>query len=346
MKEQTTPDVYCTFQEASEHKFAGHPESPQRTTSMGAWIDSPPYPNMKWLPYEPAKESDVVLVHHHGMLSELRAESQRGPHIVEHAPTYVTESSFQDSLGAVGATLAVSRRIIAEGEGFGFAIVRPPGHHADQKTAMGFCLLNNIAIAVSDAIASGLKKAVIIDFDAHHGNGTQNIFKATPEVSYLSLHERGIYPGTGGLESASHTHGRIINIPLPAFAGNKAFLRVIDEIVEPWIANFQPEMVFVSAGFDAHFSDPLTSLTLDTKGFYAITSRLVKISERYAGGRLMFVLEGGYDPIALKDNVQACLAAMCSQTAFPDHYGKAPGVNPEIDSLIEKLHKYIQIKEN
>jgi acetoin utilization deacetylase AcuC-like enzyme len=345
MRKNLSPKVYCTYQEAPQHHFPDHPESPQRINALGVWMDSPPYPEMEWLPYDAARKGEVALVHHHSLLAEIKAESQQGSHEFEPAPTYVTETSYQDALGAAGATLRVSRQIIADGIGRGFAMIRPPGHHADAQNAMGFCLLNNIAIAAADAVASGLGKVAIIDFDAHHGNGTQAIFWDTPEVGFFSTHESGIYPGTGRLEEAPHARGRIINCPLPVFAGDDAFRRIIDEVVEPWLTQFQPEMIFISAGFDAHFSDPLTSLTLDTKGFYMLARRLIGFADKYAGSKIMFVLEGGYDPNALEDNIQACLAAMCGRTEFSDHYGKAPDVNPKVDTLIEKLRQLHQLKE-
>jgi len=345
MDRQNTPKVYCTYQEALEHRFPNHPESPQRITSLRAWLDSPPYPEIEWLPFETAMEGEVALAHRQVLLDEIKTECRKGPHEFEPAPTYVTKTSYRDALGAAGATLTVCRRIVAEGNGRGFAIVRPPGHHADAETAMGFCLLNNVAIAAADAVARGLGKVAIVDFDAHHGNGTQAIFRDTPEVGFLSTHEDGIYPGTGRLDDAPHARGRIINCPLPAFAGDAAFQRVLDEVVEPWLAAFRPEMIFVSAGFDAHFSDPLTTLTLDTKGYFMLAKRLVSFADRYSGGRIMFILEGGYDPKALKDNIQACLAAICGRAAYPDHYGEAPGVNPSVDSLISQLQKIHHLKE-
>ena len=210
---------------------------------------------------------------------------------------------------------------------------------------MGFCLLNNIAIAAADAVASGVSPVAIVDFDAHHGNGTQAAFTETQAVSYLSMHEGDIYPGTGAMTSAPQARGRIVNIPMPAFSGNKAFQQVLDQIVIPILEKQKPEMIYVSAGFDAHFSDPLTTLTLDTKGYFMLAERLMKVADAVSGGRIMFVLEGGYDPIAVKDNIQACLAAMSGHTDYPDHYGKAPAVASEMDSLIDDLREMHAIKE-
>lgn len=304
---------------------------------MGEWLKQPPYPEIQWLDFEPAEEGEVALVHRRGLLEFLKSESQQGPHEFEPAPSYVTTTSYQDALGAVGASLAVSRRILSEESGRGFAIVRPPGHHAEPSSSMGFCLLNNVAVAAADAVASGLSEVAIVDIDAHHGNGTQAAFWETPEVGYLSTHEGDGYPGTGQVGSAPHARGRIINIPLPSFTGNAAFKKILEGVVEPWLAHLQPEMIFVSAGYDGHFSDPLTTLTLDTRGYFEITRTLVRLAEAYCHGRIMFVLEGGYDPQALKDNVQACLAGLIGREDFIDRYGKGPGVTRGVDALIQEI---------
>ncbi len=332
--------VYCTYQDAPEHFYPGHPESPKRMQNMGEWLVNPPYSQIQWLDIVPAAEKDICLIHPASLLAELRTECELGSHQFEPAPSYITPKSYQAALGAVGATLTISRKIISEGRGRGFAIVRPPGHHAEPETPMGFCLLNNIAIAAADAVASGLGKVAIFDFDAHHGNGTEAAFWETEQVAYCSTHETGIYPGTGCLDGAPHARGRIVDIPLPAFSGNTTFKLVRQDIVRPWMEKNQPEMLFVSAGYDAHFSDPLTSLTLDTRGFYDMTRTLVDLAEEYCGGKIMFVLEGGYDPIALKDNVQSSLAAISGQTEYPDHYGKGPDVNVNIEPEIEEIRTY------
>lgn len=313
---------------------------------MGNWQAESPYPEIRWLDFAPAATADVILVHRPALVEVLKAECAGGPHEFEPAPSYVTEQSFAAALGAVGATLAVSRKIIAEGKGRGFAIVRPPGHHAEPDHAMGFCLLNNVAIAAADAVASGLGKVAIFDWDAHHGNGTEAAFWETPDVAFCSTHEGGIYPGTGAVRSAPQARGRIVDVPVPAFSGDAAFAQIVERVVRPWLAAFQPEMLFVSAGFDAHFSDPLTTLALDTQGYYTITQKLIALAEEYCQGRIMFVLEGGYDPVALRDNIQAVLAAFCGQAAYPDHYGKGPGVHVEIDPLIEDVRSLHHIKEN
>ena len=345
MEKKVKRKVYCTFQEATEHHFPGHPESPLRIQALRGWIDSPPYPEIEWLDYSPAEESDVILIHDKQFLAALEIESRQGSHEFEPSPTYVTESSYRDALGAAGATLTVSRRILSEGSGAGFAIVRPPGHHAGFDGPMGFCLLNNIAIAAADAVASGVEKVAIVDLDAHHGNGTQVVFSETQAVSYLSIHEMNTFPSTGMVDSAPQARGRIVNIPMPAFAGNEAYRQVLELVIVPLLTRIKPEMIFVSAGLDAHFSDPLTTLSLDTDGYFMLARRLVGMAEACCEGRIMFVLEGGYDPIAVKDNIQACLAAMSGHSEYPDQYGKAQAVNPDVSSLINTLREVHDIKE-
>jgi acetoin utilization deacetylase AcuC-like enzyme len=332
-------NVICTYCEAPHHRFRGHPESPERIHGLRDWLTQPPYPEMSWLEFRPASEKDVSLIHTQAHLEFLRNECQRGSHQFESSPSYVTGSSYEDALSAVGGTLAVSRKITASDSGRGFAIVRPPGHHATGTQSMGFCLLNNIAIAAADAIASGLTQVAILDFDAHHGNGTEAIFWETPEVGYLSTHEGGIYPGGGQVTSASHARGRIVNIPLPSFSGNKSLKLLTDQVFKPWLEKINPDMLFVSAGYDGHFSDPLTTLTLDTQGYFQLVSDLVQLAEAYCQGRILLVLEGGYDPIAMKDNIQASLAALSGRRDFDDHYGKSPGDQRDIQPLITYIRQ-------
>lgn len=338
-------NVYCTYYDAPGHTFPGHPETPKRIQSLKDWQNSPPFPEIKWLNFKPATESDVTLVHDSSLLTELAEECRRGRHEFEPAPTYVTEGSCDAALTAVGATLSVSRKILSMKTGSGFAIVRPPGHHAEQSESMGFCLLNNIAVAAADALAKGLNKIAIIDIDAHHGNGTQAIFWDTEQVGFLSIQEQDIYPGTGKIDAVTHARGRIISVPVPAFSGNSVFHALMMHVIKPWLLAFEPEMIFVSAGFDAHFSDPLTTLTLDTEGYFQITRILVELADELCEGRLMYVLEGGYDPIAMKDNIEACLAAMCGHSYHHDHYGKSPELTIGVSELIHQLIHLHHIQE-
>ncbi len=346
--EKMKPDqhtVYCTFCDAPEHVYPGHPDHPGRLQPMRAWLEAPPYPEITWLDYKPAPEEAILRVHHPALLDRLQQSSRSGPREIDPSPTYVTKGSYQAARQAAGATLALSRRFLTDGQGRGFAIIRPPGHHAEPNRATGFCLLNNIAIAAADAIASGIRKVAIVDFDAHHGNGTQAAFYNIPQVGYLSIHEENLYPGTGRLNSAPDAHGRIINVPLPPFANRAVFLGIFQNIVTPWLRKFGAEMLLVSAGFDTHFSDPLTTTTLDTCAFYEISQLLIELAEAYCQDRILFVLEGGYDPLALQDNVQACLAALCGRSTFPNRFGNAPDGYAQITVNINHIQALHHLSE-
>ncbi|MBG0771646.1 MAG: histone deacetylase, partial [Anaerolineaceae bacterium] len=295
--------------------------------------------------YEPARMGDLILGHSQKMIEYLQVACGQGPQEIEQAPTFVTPASFQAALGAAGATLAVSRKVLDEGTGRGFAIVRPPGHHATHDQAMGFCLFNNLAIAAADAVISGVGKVAIFDFDAHHGNGIEDIFWNTEQVGYCSIHEQGLYPGTGQVEAAPHARGRLVNLPIPAFSGTPVFDRIFEQVVEPWLRAFQPEMLFIAAGYDAHFSDPLTSLTVNTQSYFGLTQKLIRLADELTDGKIIFALEGGYDALALSDNLQASLAALCGVSDFPDHYGKGPDQSRDVAALIETIRKYHFLQE-
>ncbi len=330
-------DVFCTYVKSPEHAMPGHPESPDRICGLEAWLETPPYPEIVWLDAAPAADEAILRVHQPVLLADLREESRQGPHEFEPSPSYITPESLQAAYHAAGGTLAVSRKILEKGRGRGFAIVRPPGHHAEADLSMGFCLLNNIAIAAADALARGLRRVAIFDFDAHHGNGTAEIFWDAPDAAYFSIHESQIYPGSGGLLDAPHARGRILNAPLPHLAGGEAINQVVRAVAEPWLRHFQPEMLFVSAGYDAHFSDPLTSLRMDTRGFYTLSRQLVDLAEAYCQGRILFALEGGYDPVAVKEGIQASLAALSDHETYPDYSDRMSEEPISVEPLIQTL---------
>jgi acetoin utilization deacetylase AcuC-like enzyme len=218
-----------------------------------------------------------------------------------------------------------------------FAIVRPPGHHAEPHRAMGFCIFNNIAIAAQEALAHGMERVMVIDYDAHHGNGTQEACLNDDRFGFISTHQWGIYPGSGWVDDAPHATGRLINVPLHSRAGDKTFARIQDAIFEPAVKKFKPQMLFVSAGFDAHWTDPLTSLGVSTQGFFDMSKKLVELANKHCSGRIVFVLEGGYDPQNVAHGVDAVFGALTDSQLKFEAQDPSPHAEPDHESRIAEI---------
>ena len=283
-----------------------------------------------------ATMDEVLRIHAGGMLKSLAEACGRGDTIIDPAPTYVTSQSLTSALRAAGGAIDCVRQVWRGDATAGFAIVRPPGHHAEPHRSMGFCLLNNIAIAAADSLAQGAQRVAIVDFDAHHGNGTQAAFEAEARVAFLSMHQWGIYPGTGWYEEAPHARARIVNVPLPAMSGDKTYEHVGDSVLTPWIDGFRPELILVSAGFDAHWNDPITTLGLTESGFHALSRRLVQLAGEYCQGRIVFVLEGGYEALNVARGAMGVFAAL-TDSAFEAQADICPYMDPEPLELIQRI---------
>jgi acetoin utilization deacetylase AcuC-like enzyme len=327
-----------TFAPAPEHQFPDHPEHPGRLDRL----DMASIPRIAAIPFSTAKVDEVGRVHTAEMIEQLESACAEGAGIIDFAPTFVTVKSFESALLAAGATLAATRAVAKGDAKNAFAIVRPPGHHAEPERAMGFCLFNNIAIAAQDALASGIERVLVVDYDAHHGNGTEKAFWNEPCAGYFSTHQENIYPGSGFLKSAPHARGRIADFPLPAYSGDQDFAQIVDLALAPLVKNFNPGLILVSAGFDAHWSDPLTSLGLSTAGYYAISKKLVDLANETCNGKIVFVLEGGYDPQNVANGVQAVFAALTGNappqvndlSLYPE-----PDLSERVDAFL-KWHGY------
>ena len=326
-----------TFAPASAHQYPGHPEHPERLDMLE--FDS--IPGIQALPFSAATRAEVERVHTAGMLDRLESTCQRGGNVIDMAPTYVTSASYHAAFLAAGACRDAVRAVLADSPQArnAFAIVRPPGHHAEPERAMGFCLLNNVAIASLDALASGVERVMVVDYDAHHGNGTEKAFWNNPRAGYFSTHQENIYPGTGRLEDAPHARGRLANFPLPAYSGDACFSQIFDQALEPLLKAFQPGIILVSAGFDAHWNDPLTSLGLSTAGFLEISKKLVALANELCAGKIVFMLEGGYDPQNLANGVRAVFGALTGQAPLPvADRSKHP--EPDISRRIDSFRKW------
>ena len=343
-----------TFIPSREHEYPDHPERPGRLDVLEPLLHSR-IAGAEKIEAAHATHEEVARVHQPQLIKAIEEVCRQGPGIIDHAPTYVTQTSYQDALLAAGGVIACTRAVLNGDAKNAFAIVRPPGHHAEPDRSMGFCIFNNIAIAAREALvrADGhpsLQRVMVIDYDAHHGNGTQAACMDDERFGFISTHQWGIYPGTGWIEDAPHARGRLVNVPLNAFAGDEVFARVADEIFQPVVEKFRPQMLFVSAGFDAHWSDPLTSLGLSTQGFFNISKKLVQLADEYCNGKIVFVLEGGYDPHNVANGAAAVFDALTNSTlpaggcAGKEANDPSPHQESDHESRIDEVRKWHGIK--
>jgi acetoin utilization deacetylase AcuC-like enzyme len=331
---------------SEHHTFSDHPERPARVAAvLAALAVSPLRERLSRLEPVPATPEQVTRVHMPEYVAALKHAVTGPPHAIEPAPTYVTPQSFDSALLAVGGAIQAVEAALAPpaqpGEVSGaVALVRPPGHHCLPGAAMGFCLLNNVAIAARHAQARGAAKVMIVDIDLHHGNGTQAAFEDDPSVLCLSTHQAGLYPHESGQEremGRGAGEGYTLNVPLPPGAGDQAYERVCEDLIRPAADRFGPDLLLVSAGYDAHWRDPLGNLQLSARGYGHMVQALRNIALHHCGGRIALVLEGGYDLRALPACVLASLGALLGDEALPDPVGPAGHAEPDVRPLISRL---------
>jgi acetoin utilization deacetylase AcuC-like enzyme len=264
----------------------------------------------------PATRNDLLAVHDAQYLDELEAFSRRGGGELD-PDTYVTGTSWDAALRAAGAGLAAVEVLRARGEGVAFVAVRPPGHHAERGRGMGFCLLNNVAVTAA-ALASSGARVVVVDWDVHHGNGTQEIFWDEPDVLYVSTHQWPLYPGTGRPEEVGGVDaiGATLNVPVPPGATGDVLRQAMDDVIAPAVESFRPDWVLVSCGYDAHRADPLAELALSSADFAALARGAAALAP--SPGRLVLFLEGGYDLQAIRRSTAATLGALVGDAAQPE----------------------------
>ncbi|XP_031115694.1 histone deacetylase 14 [Ipomoea triloba] len=279
--------------------------------------------------FRPATIDDITSVHARAYVSGLEKAmdqaSEEGLIFIDGSgPTYATSTTFQESLMAAGAGISVLDSVVAasrvsQDPPVGFALIRPPGHHAIPKGAMGFCVFGNIAIAARYAQrVHGLKRVFIIDFDVHHGNGTNDAFYEDPDVFFLSTHQDGSYPGTGKIDQigAGQGEGSTLNLPLPGGSGDTAMRKVFDDVIVPCAQRFKPDIILVSAGYDAHMLDPLAHLQFTTGTYYMLASNIKQLAKDLCGGRCVFFLEGGYNLDSLSHSVADSFRAFLGEPSL------------------------------
>lgn len=292
----------------------GHPERPARLTSaLSLLAASPWFVELRRIDAHPAELDWIETVHRLDYIRRAAAACAHGEPFLDTPDVAISARSFEVARLAVGAALALADDVAGGLSGNGFGLLRPPGHHAERDAALGFCLFNNIAIVARYLQRHhGLDKIAILDWDVHHGNGTQHCFDEDPSVLYVSLHQYPYYPGTGSASEIGTGRGRgaTLNCPMPAGATDTAYEIAFADQVLPKLAHFRPEAILISAGFDAHRDDPLADVQLSTGCYGWMTARVLEIAEQFAGGRIISLLEGGYHLARTAECIERHLAVL------------------------------------
>ena len=288
-----------------------HPESPERLRAVLTALDGPDFARLEWREAPQAEIADLLRVHPRAHIDRVFSAVPDSGHAALDADTILSPCSATAALHAAGAVTAAVDAVVTGAADNAFCAVRPPGHHAEPQRAMGFCLFNNIAIGAKRAREQyGLARVAVVDFDVHHGNGTQAVFADDAGLFYASTHQYPLYPGTG---AASETGvGNIVNVPLRPMSASQEFRLAMTRTILPALDEFRPEMVLISAGFDAHRSDPLAQLLLEDADYTWATERLLEVARQHAGGRVVAALEGGYNLSALASSTAAHLKVLMS----------------------------------
>jgi len=287
----------------------GHAESPLRLRAVLDALDHDRFAALDRIEAPRATREQLVRVHDADYVERILASAPAEGHLRLDEDTLMSPASAEAALRAAGAAVAAVDAVMSGDGERAFCAVRPPGHHATRDQAMGFCLFNNIAVAAAHALqAHGLKRVAIADFDVHHGNGTQDIFERDPRVLFISSHQLPLYPGTG--QENERGAGNIVNAPLSPGDGSYAFRELWDGALLPRLMAFKPQLVLISAGFDAHRDDPLADLRLGSEDYAWITERLIDVARAHAGGKVVSSLEGGYNLAALASSASAHVAAL------------------------------------
>jgi len=319
----------------------GHPERAERLARIYAALqDQGLMPELTKVPLREARPEELLTTHSPGHLSRVAAtDGEEQVYLDGDTPT--SPRSYKTALVAAGSLLNAVDAVMSGEAANAFALVRPPGHHAERERAMGFCLFNNVAVAAHHALLKhGLKRVLIADWDLHHGNGTQNSFYQDPRVLYFSTHQYPYYPGSGGIDEigAGKGKGYTVNVPLPMGCGDAVYDAAFVQVLEPVAREFKPELILVSAGFDIHRQDPLGGMKVTEQGFARLTGRLKGLAREFCAGRMVATLEGGYHLDGLAKSVVAVLEVMMGKKAAPDE-ALAPVEGFEL--LLEKEREYL-----
>ncbi|MEX2159026.1 MAG: histone deacetylase [Dehalococcoidia bacterium] len=326
-----------------EHDVEGHPECPERLESVLALLrDCGLLERLHRIEPRDATDEELWWVHTPAYVRRVDDVCAQGGGWFD-PDTYALPRSCEAARRACGSSLDATEAVLSGRTRSAFAAVRPPGHHARPAQAMGFCLYNNIAVAAQYARERhGLERVAIIDIDVHHGNGTQDAFYGDPGVLYVSTHQYPFYPGTGPAEEtgAGTGAGANVNIPLQAGCGDREYALAFEQVVEPVVARYRPQIVLVSCGFDAHYADPLAGMALSVDGYGDMAERILALAEELCDGKLVYFLEGGYDFTAVSWGVRRVLETLLSEPQTPDPLGPlGEGPSPHVEPVLRELRE-------
>jgi len=326
-----------------EHKTGvHHVESPWRLESIWSTIKkTPAFDGLVDIPARKASLEDVEALHSAEHVEKI-LDTANEP--VRHLDpdTITSEKSFAAAFMAVGAVQQAVKAVMAHKVDNAFALVRPPGHHAERNRPMGFCIFNNIALGAQYAQSRfGLKRILIVDWDVHHPNGTQSLFETSPEVLLFSTHRFPFFPGTGNFDACGSGAGLgfSLNVPLPAGIRDVDYMEIYHRLLVPVVREYQPELILVSAGFDAHLDDPIGGMSVTEKGFAAMAGTVLNLAEETCSGKTVLVLEGGYDLTALRRSVKSVLKTMLAPTANFDFRESPRSVVTDTLEQVIQCHK-------
>jgi len=331
-----------------EHDLPDHLENAERLRAIWTELDASGLIPLL-LPL-PAADVDLTLLrtaHSEEYRWRLQQLAERGGGNLD-ADTYVTRRSYAAALRSAGGAIAAANAVLDGQVANAFALLRPPGHHARPDRGMGFCLFNNVALAAQSALQRGLSRILIVDFDVHHGNGTQYAFYADDRVLYFSTHQYPHYPGTGHWREsgAGRGEGYTVNVPLAPGVGDAGFRLVWNDLLFPIARRYRPELILVSAGYDAHWDDPLASMSLSLQGYVYLCRGLVQLAAELCAGRLVFALEGGYHLGVLAHGVANTMRTLLEQgdDQMRDHFGPYIGTERDIGDYVAQLRAFFQLE--
>jgi acetoin utilization deacetylase AcuC-like enzyme len=340
--------IFATHPRYADHDYPGHPENADRIRAVWRGLDEGGLTaRMRPLEVEAVDTDWVLTVHSAEYLDLLRRLSATSRTTFLDADTYAGRDALSIALLSAGGAVGVVDGILSGSADNGLAAIRPPGHHAMPSRAMGFCLLGNIAIAARFAQRQyGIERILIVDYDVHHGNGTEAMFYDDPTVLYVSTHQYPFYPATGAATDIGAGRGEAttVNIPLPAGSGDANYAKVFEQIVWPSAERFQPQLILVSVGFDAYREDPLAGMRLTLSGYSRLASEVIRMAQRFCDGKVAFLLEGGYNLDALRHGVSN-VARLLLGDPPTDPLGPSadPRPDPDIDRLVAQLQHMHQL---